>query len=909
MATDLEKLVVQLSADIKGYEREMRKAMGVTNSQARAIENRYRQMNKNLDAIGKSSARALIAPLTGVGAALSAREVLRYADAWTSAKNSLAVAGIVGDRQVAVLERLHQSAQANAAPITALSDLFGKAAQASDNLGASQEELLKFSDGVAVALRVAGTSAGAASGALTQLGQLLGQARVQAEEFNSVNEGARPILIAVANGLDAAGGSVSKLKSLVTDGKVSGQQFFQAFLRGLPTIQSMAANATQTIDQGLTKINNAFTRYIGQTDESLSASQRLVAGLNALADNFDETADAVLKVAAIIAGALVGRSIAGMIASLGLGIAALSRFTAAIRSAMTMASLSTALGGLSAAAGPVGLVIGGAVVGALALFGTQSAKATEGARVYAKALEEVEAKAKASAAAVDEAGNKYVEAQRNSIEKGMAAAEEALAALRREFDGSIQLLDHFTMRDFVSPEQLEQLRELSRLLKSGEKSAEDVHDELSRLARTSYNGETLAQFLQPLLEAMDKALAGLDLLKEKRAELAGAPSLRETEIASDRKYAELVKTSKAFADEAARRASLTKDQLALETEIAKVRKDADAAGAIFTEGQIKAMAQANLAGDARRGGEGKKAKRERKDDYERDTQQVIDYTVALVAETEATRHLNPLVNDYGFAAEKARIQRELLTAAEKAGKEVTPELRQEIAYLAEQYATAEAEAAKLSETQDKQREKFEFYRETVKSAASGIASALSDGKLEWEELGDVAMSVLDRIIDKMLNDLIDAIFEVIAASNSGGKGGILGMVANLIGAGLGAAGGGSGGGGGIGWADDTFRADGGPVTRGKPYIVGEKRPELFVPDQNGRIVPRLPTAMPSLAGMNAGVSTVFSPNISVDARGAQPGVGGEIDAVMKRFEERWRREFPQMTAKALKTIKVMGLNQ
>lgn len=36
------------------------------------------------------------------------------------------------------------------------------------------------------------------------------------------------------------------------------------------------------------------------------------------------------------------------------------------------------------------------------------------------------------------------------------------------------------------------------------------------------------------------------------------------------------------------------------------------------------------------------------------------------------------------------------------------------------------------------------------------------------------------------------------------------------------------------------RAMGGPVTAGMPYIVGENRPELFVPNQSGRIIPRVP---------------------------------------------------------------------
>lgn len=37
------------------------------------------------------------------------------------------------------------------------------------------------------------------------------------------------------------------------------------------------------------------------------------------------------------------------------------------------------------------------------------------------------------------------------------------------------------------------------------------------------------------------------------------------------------------------------------------------------------------------------------------------------------------------------------------------------------------------------------------------------------------------------------------------------------------------------------RQHGGPVMAGRSYIVGERRPELFVPEENGRILPRVPT--------------------------------------------------------------------
>jgi len=69
-------------------------------------------------------------------------------------------------------------------------------------------------------------------------------------------------------------------------------------------------------------------------------------------------------------------------------------------------------------------------------------------------------------------------------------------------------------------------------------------------------------------------------------------------------------------------------------------------------------------------------------------------------------------------------------------------------------------------------------------------------------------------------------------------GGMLSEAWSLVSGLLGSAGGGSSVGGGTasswgGWA----RAEGGPVSMGSPYLVGERGPELFVPNKNGNIVP------------------------------------------------------------------------
>ncbi|MET3602031.1 tape measure protein [Martelella mangrovi] len=893
-ATDLEQLVVQLSADVNKYEKRLAKANGITNKHLNAIQKKAVAMDRRLEGLGANAFKGLLYSTTALASALSVREVARYADAWTEAKNALAVAGVVGQDQVRTLDALYQSAQDNAAPITALADLFGKASQANDNLQQSQARLLKFTDGIATALKVEGKSAAEASGALTQLGQLLGSARVQAEEFNSINEGARPILIAVANGLDEAGGSVSKLKQLVSDGEVSGRAFFDAFMRGFPTIEKMAANSTQTIAQGVTKVNNALTKYIGETDSSLGASQRLISGLNALADNFDQTADTVLALAGVIAGALVGRSIAGMLVKLGLAGTALTKFAAAMRSAMAAGSLSTALGGMSAAAGPLGLLIGGTLVGALTLYSRQSQEAearTKAVNAELKRLGLVAEEAVPKLESVTEAAEGLSDGEIYRKVKMLADEYDRLSNMGEGFLGwfrdddalggivdKAKDLTHQFERGSVDLNAVFGIHDMARDLERGRVGFQDVINKMREIRATevsqpvadlAYQTERTAQKLQNLngakaasevnglkreleearnslldfsqampisldqREAIADILDDFDGTKEGAAEarraletmadanpdaagyiaklapifgmlqklvdksrefmtlldaanVSASGGLSGSQVSAYEQYSQsrsegekMVQIGKDYADEIERQNSLSKDQLALDREKARIKKDIEGKGGFLPDDEIANLAKSSLAANARRSAGGSGGGGGSENAYDNAVQSIRERTASLMAEKEAQLALNPLVEDYGYSLEKARTAHELLSAAEAAGLNVDANLRKAIEDLAHGYGEAAAAAEKAARENEDLRQSVDDFKASAKEVTGGFVSDLMSGVSAADALTNALGRVGDKLLDLALNDLF----------NTGGPG--LGSFFGAIFGGIGKADGGA----------------------------------------------------------------------------------------------------------------------
>ncbi len=433
MATDLERLVVQLSADVKGYQNALNRAQGITNRQARAIESRFAKMNSNIN----SSFRGMLASsVAGIGGILGTREIVQYADAWTEAGNKIRAAATSAGVQARSLTQLKDGANEARTSFGDYVDLYARLIRSASGVAKSEQEIATATDIVSKAFKAGGASAQEQAAGILQLGQALGSGVLQGDELRSLRENAPILAQAIAAEFET---TIAGLKDLGAEGKLTSDRVFKAILNAQKPIEAQFKATNATIADSFTRLNNEFTAYIGLADNSNGASAKLVEALNLLASNFSETADAVVAFSAVMIGAFTGRAVAGAVVGLGQAVAALGAFLAALRAGtVTAAAFSSALG-------PVGLLAGAAAT-AIYLMYDANTDAERAAKAHGEAVNELKFQIEnldyANSAAVASTRTKIasdVEAAKAALER--AKAEQALAAslVREEVSPSMSL--------------------------------------------------------------------------------------------------------------------------------------------------------------------------------------------------------------------------------------------------------------------------------------------------------------------------------------------------------------------------------------------------------------------------------------------------------------------------------------
>jgi tape measure domain-containing protein len=217
---------------------------------------------------------------------------------------------------------------------------------------------------------------------------------------------------------------------------------------------------------------------------------------------------------------------------------------------------------------------------------------------------------------------------------------------------------------------------------------------------------------------------------------------------------------------------------------------------------------------------------------------------------EAEREINDLIrererliqnNETAYEKYQRRLETlgRLVERAERAGRPVPDET-----------ISREANAAleELERSQQRVQQATERTSNTARELGLTFSSAFEDAIIKGESFSKVLQGILQDIARIVVRRTITEPLGTAVTSS------LAGFDFGSIFSGLGTALGG------------LFRAEGGPVAGGQPYIVGEHGPEWFVPNRSGTVLPN---------GMAPG-GPVINQSITIDARGADAGVEARL---------------------------------
>ena len=225
------------------------------------------------------------AGLVAFFAAISLQKLAQLSDAMTQFENRVKLATNSLVQQIAVQQELFGVAQRTGTSISDVGELYSRMRLAAEQLRASQRDLINVTETVGLTLKVQGTSATEASGALQQLGQAFNSPIVQAEEFNSLQDALPALLKEVTKNLGLQQG---QLKKYVNDQKLSNKDLFDAILASQKALTQQANSSASTIEQANQRVANSFTSLIGAIDDKLGASKFFTGFIDGLASGIDK---------------------------------------------------------------------------------------------------------------------------------------------------------------------------------------------------------------------------------------------------------------------------------------------------------------------------------------------------------------------------------------------------------------------------------------------------------------------------------------------------------------------------------------------------------------------------------------------------------------------------------------------
>lgn len=272
----LAKLVLSLEADIAKYTKDMQDASATTQREVKKMSGALNSIQSSVKGLGTGLVAAI-----GVG---SATQMAKLADQFNVLDQRIKTATRDTGDYTKVSAELFKISQKNGVALADTVSLFQNVSRGARELGATNTDILKFSNTLQQLGTIGGSSAEAMSRALTQLSQSMSGGVVRAEEYNSIVENMPELMHRIAVGMGKTDG---QLRQLMLSGKLMSKDVLSTILAQSDEIDKQFKTMPMSMERAGVAMTNSMGAFVSKLDQALGLTKALVTAMQGISKEAD----------------------------------------------------------------------------------------------------------------------------------------------------------------------------------------------------------------------------------------------------------------------------------------------------------------------------------------------------------------------------------------------------------------------------------------------------------------------------------------------------------------------------------------------------------------------------------------------------------------------------------------------
>ena len=258
---------------------------------------RFQAAGVGAETVVGSLARAAIRAGGALAGAFGLSALARYADQWSDLQSQVGAAIKDMDAAAGLMSRLGNMARASYSPLEQTVNTYARNAGVLRDLGKSADQAADFTEALNNALVITATRGERAASVQNALSKAMATGKLQADGLETVLANGGRVAEALA---DELGTTVSGLRGLASQGKVTGGVIANALIGSLENLRAEAAEMPATLADAGTIWRNTITEIVGRMDQATNASGGLAEKLIDMADAVRAGADGFIQFALVV---------------------------------------------------------------------------------------------------------------------------------------------------------------------------------------------------------------------------------------------------------------------------------------------------------------------------------------------------------------------------------------------------------------------------------------------------------------------------------------------------------------------------------------------------------------------------------------------------------------------------------